>query len=295
MPERTGNPYHRGVQIRAGLLLSIVVLAACTTTGDSPDGLAAGGGSPARASTAPTAPGAASPSGATAPPTSAPPPSASPAPTPSAIQGATTDRDPALDLPLIRAAAAGELERVERLLARGASVRATDAQGRTPLVAAAYGNHVEAAEVLLAAGADPNEKDNSVQSAYLISTSEVGDDPALLDLLLAAGADVDSRDSFNGTGLIRAADRGYPRVVERLLQTDIAVDHVNRLGWTALHEAIILGNGTSDYVEVVSLLVDAGADVDLPSAQDGISPLAHARRLGHDRIAAVLVDAGATP
>jgi hypothetical protein len=202
--------------------------------------------------------------------------------------------DPALDLQLIAAAGEGDEARVARLLRRGASVRATDERGRTPLIAAAYGNHVGSAEVLLAAGADANEKDRTVQSAYLISTSEVGDDPDLLDLLLDNGADVNSRDSFNGSGLIRAADRGFPRIVRRLLQTDILVDHVNRLGWTALHEAIILGDGGSSYVRVVELLVDAGADVTLPSALDGITPLAHAQRLGHDEIARVLRAAGAT-
>jgi ankyrin repeat protein len=96
------------------------------------------------------------------------------------------------------------------------------------------------------------------------------------------------------TGLIRAADRGFPRIVERLLQTDIPIDHVNRLGWTALHEAIILGDGSQDYVRVVELLVAAGADVMLPSQRDGVTPLAHARRLGHQEIVDVLVDAGAT-
>ena len=72
------------------------------------------------------------------------------------------------------------------------------------------------------------------------------------------------------------------------------MDHVNRLGWTALHEAIILGDGGSNYVRVVELLVDAGADVTLPTARDGITPLAHAQRLGHDEIARVLQAAGAT-
>ena len=57
------------------------------------------------------------------------------------------------------------------------------------------------------------------------------------------GADVASLDSYNGTGLIRAADRGFVRIVERLLETEIDVDHVNNLGWTALLEAIILGDG----------------------------------------------------
>lgn len=219
------------------------------------------------------------------------PPEATPSPTPTTTPVAA---DPSRDLPLIEAAARGQRARVARLLARGASVQATDERGRTPLVAAAYGNHIDVADVLLAAGADPNEKDRTVQSAYLISTSEVGDRPALLDLLLVHGADVQSRDSFNGTGLIRAADRGFPRIVERLLATDIPVDHVNRLGWTALHEAIVLGDGSRPYVRVVELLVAAGADVMLPSGNDGTTPLAHARRLGHRQIAEVLVEAGAT-
>ena len=90
---------------------------------------------------------------------------------------------------------------------------------------------------------DPDEKDATVQSAYLVATSEVGDDAALLDLLLDAGATAESRDSSNGTGLIRAAERGYPRIIARLLDTDIDVNHVNRFGWTALHEAIVLGDG----------------------------------------------------
>lgn len=61
--------------------------------------------------------------------------------------------------------------------------------------------------------ADVDAKDSTEQSAYLIATSEVGDDTTLLDVTLAAGADVNATDSYNGTGLIRAADRGYVEVV----------------------------------------------------------------------------------
>ena len=111
------------------------------------------------------------------------------------------------------------------------------------LLEAAYENDVATARRLVADGADVNAKDDSQQSAYLIATSEVGDDPRLLDLTLGAGADVDAKDGYNGTGLIRAAERGYPRIVARLLETDIDVDHVNRLGWTALLEAVVLGEG----------------------------------------------------
>ena len=137
-----------------------------------------------------------------------------------------------------------------------------------------------------------NAKDETVQSAYLIATSEVGDDPSLLELTLANGAKVRSLDSYDGTGLIRAADRGTT-IVARLLETDIEIDHVNRLGWTALLEAIILGGGDGAHTEVVRLLVEAGVDVNRADGQ-GVTPLAHAEQQGYDEIAAILRDAGAT-
>ena len=127
-----------------------------------------------------------------------------------------------------------------------------------------------------------------MQSAYLISTSEVGDDPRLLDLMVSNGARVNDKDSFDGTALIRAADRGYPRIVKRLLRQDIDVDHVNNLGWTALHEAIILGDGSPRYVKVVELLVAAGADVSLRSRNDGVSPLEHAQARGYGEMVEIL-------
>jgi ankyrin repeat protein len=161
------------------------------------------------------------------------------------------------------------------------------------LIAAAYANDVAEAERLIEAGANVNAKDETVQSAYLIATSEVGDDPRLLELTLANGADVRSLDSYDGTGLIRAADRGYTTIVARLLETNVDVDHVNRLGWTALLEAIILGDGDAAHVEVVRQLVEAGADVNLADGQ-GVTPLAHAEQRGYDEMVAILREAGAT-
>ena len=168
--------------------------------------------------------------------------------------------------------------------------RALDRQ----LLAAAYENDVVAARRLVAAGADVNAKDASQQNAYLIATSEVGDDRRLLDLTLEAGADVHAKDRFNGTGLIRAAERGYPRIVARLLETDIDVDHVNRLGWTALLEAVILGEGGRAHARTVKLLVEAGADANIPD-ESGTTALAHARRRGFTVIERILVAAGARP
>jgi len=157
------------------------------------------------------------------------------------------------------------------------------------LIAAAWDNDLRRARALIARGADVNAKDNTVQSAYLVATSEGYLE--LLNLTLEHGADVDSKDSYNGTGLIRAADRGHADIAGRLVQAKIKIDHINNLGWTALHEAIILGDGSRRYVDTVRVLVAAGADLRLQSQRDQITPLNHATSKGHGEIAAVLSDA----
>lgn len=203
--------------------------------------------------------------------------------------GGASDMD-ALAEQLIQVAEQGDLVPVRQLLAQGADVGFQDTRGRTALIAAAYRNHLAVADLLIRAGADVNVQDDTQQSAYLIATSEGYLD--LLRLTLQAGADVHRTDSYNGTGLIRAADRGHVEIIQELLKTDIKVDHINRLGWTALLEAIILGDGGARYVEVVRLLVEAGVDVNLADG-NGVAPLAHAQQRGFGQIVEILQQAGA--
>jgi ankyrin repeat protein len=60
--------------------------------------------------------------------------------------------------------------------------------------------------------------------------------------------------------------------VRELLKTRIDIDHVNNLGWTALLEAVILGDGGPAHTEIVGLLVAAGANVKIADRQ-GVTPL----------------------
>ena len=133
-------------------------------------------------------------------------------------------------------------------------------------------------------------KDNTLQSAYLIPTLEGYTE--LLKKTLKAGGDVHSTDSDNGTELIRASDRGHVEIIRELLKTEIRVNHVNRIGWTALLEAIILGDGGRRHTEIVRLLVDAGADVNLPD-KEGVTPLAHAKCKNYNDIIKILENYGA--
>ncbi len=153
------------------------------------------------------------------------------------------------------------------------------------LIEASWADDVGLARDLIAQGADVNFQDDTRQSAYLIATSEGYVE--LLDLTFEHGADVTSLDGFNGTGLIRAAERGHHEIVARLLETNVDVDHVNNLGWTALHEAILLGDGSERYVETVRLLLDGGADPNLATG-DGQDPLVLAENRDQDEVAELL-------
>lgn len=72
----------------------------------------------------------------------------------------------------------------------------------------------------------------------------------------------------------------------------IDVDHVNKLGWTALLEAVIRGDGGPRHTEIVRLLIARRADVNRAAAQ-GVTRLAHAEQHGQRAIADLLRGAGA--
>ena len=76
-----------------------------------------------------------------------------------------------------------------------------------------------------------------------------------------------------------------------LLTTRIAVDHINNLGWTALLEAVILGDGGLAHAEIVRMLIASKADVNLADAQ-GVTPLQHALARKQVHVAELLRDAG---
>ena len=133
--------------------------------------------------------------------------------------------------------------------------------------------------------ADVNAKDQQADSPFLYAAAE-GRYEILL-MTLAHGADLAATNRYGGTALIPACHYGHIEVVYALLKTKIKLDHVNHLGWTALLEAVVLGDGGPTYIEIVDALVAAGASAGIAD-RDGTTPLAHARRRGFHEIAAIL-------
>lgn len=121
------------------------------------------------------------------------------------------------------------------------------------------------------------------QNRALLTAAEQGDVAAIIKLL-TDGADTTLTSRFGGTALIPAADRGHVEIVKELLTiSDVDINHVNNLGWTALLEAVILGDGGTKHQEIVKLLIEHKADVNLADTQ-GVTPLQHAKSRGFEAI-----------
>lgn len=196
---------------------------------------------------------------------------------------------PAQEALLVDAAARGDLAQVRRLLAAGVSVEQRDGGGRTAVLAATAGNHLDVVRDLIARGADVNAQDRQRDSAFLLAGASGY--TQIVRATLAAGANPKSTNRYGGTALIPACHHGHVDTVRLLLGTPIDVDHVNNLGWTALLEAVILGDGGPAHTDIVRMLIARGANVNLAD-RDGVTPLAHARQRGQDRVASLLQMAG---
>jgi ankyrin repeat protein len=161
------------------------------------------------------------------------------------------------------------------------------------LRSAAWANDVAGARRLIDQGADVNAKDDTVQSAYLIATSEGYDE--LLTLTIDSGAKINDKDSWNGTGLIRAAERGHYLVVGRLLAAGIDKDHVNRIGYQAMHEAVWLGADQPAELATVNVLIAGGVQLNRPSGTERLTPLEMARERGYRSLERALARAASRP
>ena len=175
---------------------------------------------------------------------------------------------------LHRAAARGEVA-----LIKPGNVDLRDGRGRTPLHVAAFRAQHEAMRALVAAGADPDALENDRYD--IVTIAAVANDTATLKLALQLGASAKNVTSrYAGTALIAAAHLGHAEVVRTLAAAGAPLDHVNNLGWTALMESIVLGDGGSRHTETLRVLLEAGADPNIPD-RAGVTPLAQARGRGY--------------
>jgi len=190
---------------------------------------------------------------------------------------------------LLEAAERGDMPSVERLIATGAPIDATDAAKQTPLLLAVRNNHLAAALRLIDAGANINAQAANQDTPWLLAGA-LGR-TAMLRHMLPKGPDFKIRNRFGGNALIPACERAHVDTVAFLVTTPIDVNHINNLGWTCLLEIVILGDGGPRHVEVTKLVLAAGANPNIAD-KDGVSPLRHARQRNQREVAALIEAAG---
>ena len=195
------------------------------------------------------------------------------------------DRTTTPDARLLAAAAVGDAGEAAAAIDAGADLEARDDHERTALLLAATFDHVAVARLLVERGADPNALDDRHDTPWLVTG--VTGSVAMLEALLPARPDMTIRNRYGGVSVIPASERGHVDYVRRVVTTGIDVNHVNDLTWTALLEAVILGDGSAVYVEIVSILLEAGADPSIPD-KDGVTALEHARANDYDDIVRLL-------
>jgi ankyrin repeat protein len=189
------------------------------------------------------------------------------------------------------AAAKGDAVEVARLVAGGEQAEAVDGHRRTSLHVAVHLGHEAAARALVKGRANPNALD--AQQYDIVTIAAVNNDVPMLKLALAGGCDPKNITSpYQGTALIAAAHLGHAEVVRVLIAAGAPLDHVNNLGWTALIESIVLGNGGRNHTETLVALVTAGANVNLADRQ-GVTPLTLAKQRGYAEMVRILEAAGA--
>ncbi len=188
---------------------------------------------------------------------------------------------------LHRAAHDGDAAAIRALIAEGADPEEKDADGRTALIVAAFASQDDALAALVEGGADVNAQDKIGYDAVTIAA--VADDPELMSLALKLGNRPDNiHTNWNGTALIAASHLGHAEVVRRLIAAASPLNHLNNLGWTALIEAVVLGDGGPDHQATVKALIAAGADATIAD-RDGQTPLMLAIDRGYTEIASIIL------
>ena len=131
------------------------------------------------------------------------------------------------------------------------SVKELHLFGRKSLVKATTAGDVKSIKKLIDSGADPNGRDETGVTPFMIAAESHHE---VLALLMRAGADINAKDSIGQTALIRAAACGEVKVVEMLIEVGADITVTDQFGWTALARA-----SQRQHADVVDLLREAAA------------------------------------
>ena len=145
--------------------------------------------------------------------------------------------------PLHTAVDAGDLARVQVLVAAGADIEESDENDRshTPLLRAARKGNITVARYLVERGANKEAEYRGGDTPLIIAAYKGYME--VVRMLIDHGANKDATGNLDWTPLINASVYGHVAVVEYLLEQGCDMDRASRNGrWTALHQAAYNGH-----------------------------------------------------
>jgi ankyrin repeat protein len=176
------------------------------------------------------------------------------------------------DSPITKAAKAGDLSELKRLIASRADVNAQSGDGSTPLLWATHKSDIEMVRALLAAGAKPDVP-NHYGITPLLDASGTGD-AEMIDLLLKSGADPKRTHPEGETPLMAASRAGSVPAVRLLLDRGADVNATDAFQ----HQTALMWASAEGHLEVVDTLLKAGAN---PNIQAHITSITDRKNADH--------------
>ncbi|MCE7736006.1 MAG: ankyrin repeat domain-containing protein [Candidatus Heimdallarchaeota archaeon] len=183
-----------------------------------------------------------------------------------------------------------DFEKLTDYMHKGMDINSLDEDGKTGILISTEQNNIEMVRWLADRGADIDFRDQTKKiidnTPFLYAGAKGLDD--ILDILIPLNPDVNILNGYGGNALIPACERGHVSTVKKLLErTKVDVNLINNLGWTALLEAIILGEGGKKHQEIVRLLLNHGANLNIAD-KDGVLPITHAQNKNYSEIYRIL-------
>lgn len=180
--------------------------------------------------------------------------------------------------------------KLRNYLQHGIDVNSLDKDGKTGILISTEMNNIEMIKWLVEHGADIDFRDQNkkiIDNTPFLYAGAKGLDE-ILDILIPLNPDVNILNGYGGNALIPACERGHVSTVKKLLErTTLDVNLINNLGWTALLETIILGDGGKEYQEITRLLLKHGADLNITD-KDGVLPITHSKNRKFEEIFKIL-------
>ncbi|XP_073228579.1 protein fem-1 homolog B-like [Porites lutea] len=179
------------------------------------------------------------------------------------------------------------------MIEHGGDVHAQTFGNRTPLMIAAEKGQIKVVTNLIKHHASVNIKDDNGQTAlhHAIQCFDPNISCEILSCLIEHGGDVNCRAYDNWqTPLMIAAKRGQMKVVTFLTEHGADLDLRDEDDQTALHYAVC---GSDVSCEILSYLIENGAEVNALTRLDNSTPLMLACEYGHMSAVSSLIEHGA--